>query len=65
MKPGDRVIYRGAVHDVLELGTRYDEPWLRIGPTELLSRWVPSKHVRAQPADRERAVMARMDEETG
>jgi hypothetical protein len=44
----DQVIWRGGKHVVLELGTRFNEPWLRIKRWNdaSLSRWVPAKHVR-------------------
>lgn len=45
---GSKVVWRGAVFVVAELGERFSEQWLRIYPAtnEGLSRWVPAKLVR-------------------
>lgn len=59
MKPSTRVIYRGAVHEVLETGERFDEPWLYVCPVwgdmRGPPRWVPAKHTRERPAIDRRA----------
>jgi hypothetical protein len=53
MNIGTRVIWRGAVYEVRETGTRFDEPWLFLVAIVNYTRdygahqwWVPAKHVR-------------------
>jgi hypothetical protein len=41
-----KVIWRGTVYEVAELGTRFGERWLRLIPYGMFERWVPAKHVR-------------------
>lgn len=58
MKIGDRVIWRGAVYQVVETGVRFNESWVAIrsvwrGELGPIRRWVPTKHVRLPlPAQR-------------
>ena len=65
MKTGERVVYRGAVHEVVDADVRFGEPWLCVcaiqnGERSAARRWMPAKHVRRQldTATRERAGMS-------